>query len=232
MRDYEKAVYWANCARQLIGVEDTQPITEFYYDNISRLLRCKKIKIFQYSELCQVGNLYDIIKIFGKDGAAVVKNSKKFIVLNDNFTDYQYESQERWYWTLIHELGHFMLGHLNDYDCIRLRSEIYDDYESEANVFTANFWMSEASVRNYIEVSFPQGYDYLDCVELAKLRTKMNVSWSALMARLDFMGVQEYDLSLFLVKSFKSRKQFARDYDACMDEVTNYFLNNRVEEFC
>jgi len=60
----------------LIGVEDDQPVTEFHYSNIINLLRCKKINVFQYSDLGSVGSIRDIITIFGNDGAAVVKKWK------------------------------------------------------------------------------------------------------------------------------------------------------------
>ena len=207
MYDYSRAVSKARCFRELIGLSDNQPVTEFHMENVISVLKCLGIKVFTYDQLATInnGNINELISIWGPDGAAVIKDNNKFIVLNNSEPYFFFE---RKIWTLLHEIGHFFLGHLMEKDCIRLRSDKYDWFESETNVFVANILMPENVIRDYVKQHF-HGSLYIDINQLACMRGYLNVSWTALTNRLDYLGIQPTVFSSFLFNTYKERKKIA-----------------------
>lgn len=210
MYDYSKAIKKARSFRELIGLSENQPLTNLHMENLFLVLKCLGIKVFTYEELATPtnGSIQELVDIWGPDGAAIIKDNKKFIALNT--ADSSLIFIERVIWTLIHEIAHFLLGHLNEKDCICLRSDKYDWFESEANVFVANVLMPEKVVRKYIEQHYPNQI-FIDVNQLALMKECLNVSWSALIARLDFLRIQPNELSDFLFDTYYLRKEVATE---------------------
>ncbi len=207
MDDFSKAMSTALEFKELIGLPDDSPLTRSHYANVRKAMGYMSISYFQYSALVQKGNINELVSLFGEDGAAVIKNNRKFIVINDIRTK-ENASKYRPLWTLMHELGHFMLNHLDDKDCIRLRNEKYDWFERETNAFTANVLLSENALYSYISKKHPDDL-FLDCNTLGSIHKHFNVSWDALIYRLDFLGIQSANMSKFLVNTYKERKKVA-----------------------
>lgn len=208
MDDFSKAMSTALEFKELIELPDDSPLSQQHIINIKKAMRYMGISCFKYSQLAQRGSIDELIRLFGKDGAAVIKDNRKFIVINDHSTD-ENASSYRPLWTLLHELGHFLLNHLDDKNCIRLRSEKYDWFERETNAFTANILMSENAIHKYIQQKH-MNEPFLDCTSLGSMHKAFRVSWDALIYRLDFLGIQSVNMSKFLVKTYQERKRVAK----------------------
>lgn len=205
MGDYSKALKCAASFRELIGIDENHPLNIM---NLILALRYMGIEIFRYDELASAnnGSIEELIDIWGPDGAAVMINNRKFIVLNTG----PESLIGRMVWTLLHETGHFILGHLKESDCVCLRSEKYDRFEKEADVFAANVLLPEKAVYRYIRRHCNDGL-IIDVNQMAAMRDYFTVSWSALANRLDFLRIQPSDLTDFLFETYEERKEIARN---------------------
>ena len=111
----------------------TYPVKICQY--IDKLPNCK---ISTYSEFCTRSNITieNAINQLGSSDAVIIKNKDKYILFYNNFQ----KNKQRILWSLAHEIGHMILGHLTDSDCTissGLSKKKYKQYEAEANMFAA-----------------------------------------------------------------------------------------------
>ncbi|MBN6186360.1 ImmA/IrrE family metallo-endopeptidase [Aneurinibacillus sp. BA2021] len=126
-------------------------------------------------------NVMDLIKKVGKvkqrtdieEGATFYheKRKKYYIVINPT------TMKERKNWTLCHELGHIVLGHLTDYDVDNLTDEEHKILEREADVFVRELLMPKSWIEKYYEHP-------LTIPKLGRLKNIFDVSWTAIINRL------------------------------------------------
>jgi len=106
-------------------------------------------------------------------------------------------------WTYAHEIAHIKLKHLEDYDCNSLNDRELWRLDREANIFTSNFLMPEEWIRE--RASSP-----LSKAALGSLRATFDVSWEALINRLDELGIQSRAESLKLFQAPADQTDWAR----------------------
>lgn len=132
----------------------------------------------------------ELLRFSGNSGEVSMRGEKDFsIVVNP------YDSMLRQRFTIAHEIGHILLGHLgeNGEDSILEptisslnRSEKgnqYDKRETQSNSFAAKLLMPENLVREVFE-----GIENISMELIEEKAKKFNVSKSALMIRLNFLG--------------------------------------------
>lgn len=110
-----------------------------------------------------------------------------FVFINLDFPD------ARMNWTYAHEVGHIRIKHLLHYDCNNLNERERWILDREADIFTAHFLMPKGWVKKYVTkpvTSFN---------ELAYLKGLFNVSYEALINRLDELGIQKKEELLLLI---------------------------------
>lgn len=104
-------------------------------------------RVISYSTHMEKYNLTpeEVISYFGSEEGCTIYNAKKdkYLVFYNDLDSY-YKPLPRIRWTLTHELGHILLGHLKEIDDIKifrnsLSEKEYENLESEANNFTALF---------------------------------------------------------------------------------------------
>ncbi|MEW8960056.1 MAG: ImmA/IrrE family metallo-endopeptidase [Moorella sp. (in: firmicutes)] len=102
-------------------------------------------------------------------------------------------------WTYTHELAHIVLKHFQTYDCNSLNDEELSILDLEANIFVREFLMPEKMVRIYAipPVSVPA---------LGRLKEKFDVSWEAMINRLDELGIQNKTLTLKMLDEWQHCK--------------------------
>lgn len=85
-------------------------------------------------------------------------------------------------------MAHIVLKHFQIYDCNFLNDEELIILDREANIFVREFLMPEKLVRMYAipPVSVPA---------LGSLKEKFDVSWEAMINRLDELGIQNKALT-------------------------------------
>lgn len=150
----------------------------------------------------------DIILIrypMGKDtlcGFCTVYEGKKVIVSNSN------EILAREIFTIAHEIGHFQYDIDNYSNAIKIDKNIEDDandkVEQRANLFAAAFLMPKSVLCEYIENELDKSYKELSSIDIVKIQSEFNVSYSAVVFRLfnlDLISIQHKN------KLFEDRKQ-------------------------
>lgn len=212
-------------------------LAEYTKDNISissvingkkliQYLAKKKIKLRFYSELITKNNDRDyFIKAFGKYGAAIIHNDINYILLNDVNTKANTSpnlSSRRMLFTLMHELGHFLLGHLFNANCNMPKDSTCNEYEKQANIFASNILLSKEDDNDFIikNTDFNM-LGYLDSNELVRMASHSNVSMDELMIRLDVSDIQEYDFSKLLVETYEYRKFYSECADCAINFITD-----------
>lgn len=93
-------------------------------------------------------------------------------------------------WTAAHELGHIYL-HLPPGS--RRPKTRYEE-DREADRFARNFLMPEEWVRREVSILSPHG-ELLIARDLGRLKEIFQVSWPALLRRLDELGIQDWYVS-------------------------------------
>ncbi len=138
----------------------------------------------------------DVFAIAEKQGARVEPSEELVreglsgkVCINDGDAIIYYNPQEpsvRQRFTVAHELGHLVLGHVHGGECHRdptknYNLQVFDPNERDANVFAAHLMMPPAAVR--IAVNRMKG------VSLEKLARLFGVSQKAMEIRLKSMGI-------------------------------------------
>lgn len=105
----------------------------------------KNIRVVSYSTQINKFKLTEdeAISYFGSEEGCTIYNAKlnKYLIFYNDLST-TYKKPERIRWTLIHELGHVLLNHLDEIDGVKIfRNSIsnsqYDQLEAEANRFAA-----------------------------------------------------------------------------------------------
>lgn len=133
-------------------------------------------KILTYSELAAKHNksIYAIIAALGsRDGTCCLKGGKYYLFYNDS----ESISSARQRFTIAHEIGHIVLGHLK-FRC-KLNPDQYQVLEKEANAFARNLLMP---------VPFP-----INWTDVETVSEFFKVSKKAAWVRLQFLG---FDLTV------------------------------------
>lgn len=102
-------------------------------------------------------------------------------------------------WTYTHELAHIVLKHFQTYDCNSLNDQELSILDREANIFVREFLMPEKLVRMYAipPVSVPA---------IGSLKEKFDVSWEAMINRLDELGIQNKALTQKMLAEWRHCK--------------------------
>lgn len=200
---FEKCEILAYKIRTDLQLDEITPMTQYA---LNEYLVKNKIIVKYYSQLLAIDPYEEIINVFGNDGAAIIDYNYKLIVINDLKNDCKHYSNKRWVWTLLHECGHFECGHLNYKDCMKLRCTLYDTFEKEADFFAANVLMPNKAVFKAVDCRRTTPSDCLDSNDLAYLAQHFGVSWSAIINRLDYLGIQDSLTSKRLITTYNQRK--------------------------
>lgn len=215
--------------RSLIGVEKESPLTSEHDKHILMLLEAKRITAYSYSTVFPVLGKKLVYEVCGRNGAAVKFMNRKFMFINDECPDVSsrvHQSPYRTVWTLFHEFAHFELGHLSGEISVRKREMTYDDMEKEANLFAATVLFPAESIAAYIEANdlkYAQCYDSPDIGAMARY---FGVSWTAMIIRLDSLGLQPLDISNGLLATYKERKAKAISRKCPISQITFDLLNS------
>lgn len=99
-----------------------------------RIIRNHNFKLFTYDEFSKLtgDSLDDIINEYGEDGFSTITRGRYVIVYNKS------RPSARIRWTLMHELSHIFLGHLEQCGGAVARSAKRDIYDMQADAFTAD----------------------------------------------------------------------------------------------
>lgn len=99
-----------------------------------QVIRNEKIKALEYTEFSRIIQepIPVIIDEYGEDGFSTIVNGSYTIIYSRAHTT------ARIRWTLMHELAHIMLGHLDECGGIAARSAKKDKYDIQADFFTVN----------------------------------------------------------------------------------------------
>jgi Zn-dependent peptidase ImmA (M78 family) len=89
--------------------------------------------------------------------------------------------------TTAHELGHVILGH-HKYDLFNLPNQSYRKLDREADVFAASLLMPEEWMRELADPPLGAG-------DIFELKEIFKVSWTAMINRLDELGMQGRETS-------------------------------------
>ena len=114
-------------------------ISEFPVD-LHDILKHYPVRMLSYTSFC-MGNdmaMEECVSRFGKDGSTSSRNGRYIIVYNEMISP-----SERIRFTLAHELGHIILGHLKELGLevmqrLWVEKSLYDVMEDEANCFARN----------------------------------------------------------------------------------------------
>lgn len=115
-------------------------------------------------------------------------------------------------WTKAFEGGHIVLGHL-DFNAPDLPAAGEKALRTEANIFTRELLMPDRVMRQHIRDTLPPGAEHgLLPWDLADLRTWFDVSWDALLIRLEELRIQSKAVSeaVFALYHHDSGRRFAR----------------------
>jgi len=117
----------------------SQNIKDFPCD-VTQIIKNNNWCIVPYSEMIKDLNctLQDAISIFGNDATVLYNGIKYIITFND-----MVQWPQRIPFTLMHEVGHIALGHLEDYEQFSsfhkyMNCNEYKIFETEANIFARN----------------------------------------------------------------------------------------------
>lgn len=194
------------------------------FDIFKNIPNCK---VVSYSIHMKKFNLTEdeVISHFGSEEGCTIYNAtkNKYLVFYNDLNNY-YKSPQRIRWTLTHELGHILLGHLNEIDSIKifrnsLLKEQYDNLESEANNFAALF-LANPVILNEIDIKSYEDIETI-CklsVEASKYRYKHYLRWC------QTKKVNKYDkIILHCFKNFINKR-------VCC--TCNNMIFNRNANFC
>lgn len=142
-----------------IGVREF-PIDSFaFVDELPvevKILRWRELReLFPYTTINgkkQKNNDPFFLKKQKAEAKSIYKDGKYFIVYDDTI-DYR----ERINWTIMHEIGHIMLGHLVEFEEVELsRNGLtrakYEVLEKEANYFAAEVLMPSVILKNFSDI--------------------------------------------------------------------------------
>lgn len=134
--------------------------------------------------------------ITGKDSDVWMWNGHYKIVYNEK------SYLDRIRFTIAHEIGHIVLNHLIEFKQTRLSrggltKQEYWVLEREADIFATNLLMPEEWVRI-------ENTNYVSLAELGRLKNAFQVSWEAIINRLDELSIQSKEISY---RTFERRKQ-------------------------
>lgn len=193
--------------------------------SVCNLIKTLKINIYYYSDYInnKIDTYENLVKTYGNDGCTVKTNTSTFIILNDltDITHQKHFSKHRILFTLIHELGHVILNHLDNY--VDLSDYEYREVEKEADFFAINILLPESVLHNFIDTFYKDGI--IDSNELAHIASYFNVSWTCLINRLDYLNIQKKQLSMFLINTYDSRKEYSKLLFTDLNIVTKHYID-------
>lgn len=110
-----------------------------------------KIKFNTYSNLLNKGfSLSDIYNAYNSEEGAVLQSDDSYCIV---YNDVNRNSQ-RIRFTIAHEIGHIVLGHLEFNDCLcRLGENEYEVLEKEANQFASQLLSPEPIIHDILQKS-------------------------------------------------------------------------------
>jgi len=192
--------------------------------NVYELLEEMNIYIYFFSDYLNKGidEYKYLIRIYGNDGAVIEQGFNTFVIVNDltSKLKQKYYSKHRLLFTLLHELGHVVLKHLYSNKC-------YVTKELEADYFAVNVLLPQKKVMNFSRKYLDD--DIIDSNELGCMCSYFNVSWECLINRLDYLNIQNKQLSGFLLDTYSERKELALIFDVDFSELTQNFIKRNFE---
>lgn len=98
------------------------------------IIRNHNFKLYTYNAFSRItgDSVLDITREYGVDGFSTIVRGRYVIVYNEC------RSPARIRWTLMHELAHIFLGHLQMCDGTVCRNEKRDIFDAQADAFTAD----------------------------------------------------------------------------------------------
>ncbi len=152
---------------------------------------------------------------YGSESAVIMKMGDKFIIFYDDT-----EPPYRIYFSIIHELGHYVLGHKMNLP----KGEEYDRQEIEANYFAAQTIMPEQLIR-----TFQQRGTY---ISRSFIKTAFGTSDEAAKKRIETLAKNTYEWRSRAEKEFDDVILFK--YSAFIDRIcplkSNYYDSEYEEE--
>lgn len=153
-------------------------VTGYGIDDIFTLIDAQGIDVIRYP--------------FGKDtvlGFSTRYLGKRVIVTNSS------EILSREIYTAAHELGHILFDfpyeHDMHIDCTKPQNNtnnVLDFKEQRAYAFADSLLMPEALISKYIKLVLNKSYRALNMIDVIKIQTVFNVSYSALVMRLNHLN--------------------------------------------
>lgn len=130
-------------------------IVEFPVDILSIIKTYSRIRVSKYSDLMYKNGLSveEVYNYLNTEEAVTDYDADKnrYLIRYNDINDYK--SDQRLRWTLAHELGHILIGHLFDsrtsVNNSSLPDEEYKLYESEANYFAATLLANPILLNKY-----------------------------------------------------------------------------------
>lgn len=126
----------------------------------------------------------------------------------------RYSPEGRVNWTYAHEIGHIKLRHLENYDPDLLTDEEHWVLDREANIFAAEFLMPKSWLVRYAKLP-------LTIPDIGQLKDLFDVSWEAMINRLDELGIQS---KLETRACFEITAPKAEIATTSIEQVENYCL--------
>ena len=143
--------------------------------------------------------IYLIRYPFGKDkllGFSTIFEGKKIIVSNSS------EILSREIFTVAHELGHILFDFEDDMSDVKIDIEINDNSEdiaeARAYYFASCFLMPEEELRKYIKFELGKSHKNLSPLDIVRMQLEFQVSYAALVIRLNDLGFIDYDHKVLL----------------------------------
>lgn len=122
------------------------------------VIRNEKFKALEYAEFSRIIQepIPNIISEYGDDGFTTIVNGVYTIIYSKAHTP------SRIKWTLMHELAHIMLGHLEECGGVVARGAKKDKYDVQADCFTVNVLaplplLRLCNVNSVIEIKYITG---------------------------------------------------------------------------
>ena len=118
-------------------------------------------------------------------------------------------------WTYAHEAGHIVLKHHESYEIKKLSERDNWILDREANIFAVNLLMAEEWILHQINRG-----QTLTASDIGKLKTAFQVSWEAIINRLDELNIQQKSVTHNI---FNERRQaLQKDLLIEVDENLRY----------
>ncbi|WP_349407949.1 ImmA/IrrE family metallo-endopeptidase [Pseudalkalibacillus sp. SCS-8] len=184
---------------------------------------------------CLRSNSFNSPPINAKGIIQTVTNTKiqETTEIDDAFVVYNKENDEygivintdhvegRINWTYAHELGHILLDHvayLNDSDLTENQRKII---EREAHVFARELLMPEEVLRENL-------IDPITVQQIGKLTECFNVSWTAIINRLDELGIKSREEILDMIENRNKTEKLTCTAQDVYINVNKQFPNNEM----